>query len=57
MKKPRAKSKKPLSLAGRLASEMTLEELRFQRDLAARNNDFRAAFTLAIAIDKKKGLY
>lgn len=49
--------KKPVSVARKLAKECSLEDLRWRRDLAKRDGDFRLAFRLATAIDIRKGLY
>jgi hypothetical protein len=51
------KKRKEPSLAQKLADEMDLESLRFQRDIAKHNGDFKLAFTLATAIDIKHGYY
>lgn len=51
------RKKSTVSLARQLAKEMDLEDLRWRRDLAKHDGDFKLAFTLATAIDIKKGLY
>jgi hypothetical protein len=38
-------------------SGMTLDDLRFRRDLAKREGDLGLAFKCAVAIDRLKGLY
>lgn len=41
----------------RLPKNVTLEDLRWRRDLALRDGDRKLALACAIAIDKKRGLY
>lgn len=36
---------------------LTLEQLRYQREVAMHHNLFAQAFALATAIDRKRGLY
>lgn len=49
--------KKVKSETAELAKKHTLEELRFRRDMAARDGDLKLAVKLATAIDKKRGFY
>ena len=56
----RAKTKLPKSTSPRvdiMCDGDSLEELRFRRDLAARDGDMKLAMDCTIAIDKKRGLY
>ena len=57
----KSKSKLPKSTSPRVdimcGDGDSLEELRFRRDLAARDGDMKLAMACAIAIDKKRGLY
>lgn len=53
------KRQKPVSKATDLAvdKDVSLDDLRFLRDLAQRKGNIKLMFKLAVAIDKKKGLY
>lgn len=51
------KNATPARLSELLAKECDIHELRWRRDLAKRDGDFKLAFACAVAIDKKKGLY
>ena len=57
----KAKAKLPKSTSPRVdimcGDGDSLEELRFRRDLAARDGDMKLAMACAIEIDKKRGLY
>ncbi len=41
----------------KLPSGLSLQDLRWKRDIAARDGDLQLALAYAIAIDKKRGLY
>ena len=41
----------------KLPGDLTLEELRFRRDLAQREGAFELAFACAVAIDKLRDLH
>lgn len=54
-----ARTRNVKGVAAKLAADktITLADLRFRRDLAKHDGDFKLAFALAVAIDKRKGLY
>lgn len=56
-KLPKSTSPRINIMCGDGDSDESLEDLRFRRDLAARDGDLKLAMACAIAIDKKRGLY
>lgn len=44
-------------MCGEITENDSLEDLRFSRNIAVRDGNLKLAMALAVAIDKKRGLY